>query len=228
MTGIATSDYITNQLHFYWFNINNEWEEYKKWIKWLIHQNPKKNRVVKFIISEMTYERYQINLVELSRELNMNGKFKLLLTKVDHFSKYDWALPIKNKDAVTVRNTIAQVFIRGYPRKLQTDNGKEFFNKVLSAYLDSIEVEHLLGAPYHSQSQGAIEAFNKTIQKELSKTYDNTKKDENENFDLELNLYQFLHYYNWKRQHTTTWQIPKHVMDNLNDQNIRKIVSLAT
>ena len=67
----------------------------------------------------MAYETYQIDLVELSRELNMNGKFKYLLTWVDHFSKYAWALPIKNKDAVTVRNTIAQVFIRGYPRILQ-------------------------------------------------------------------------------------------------------------
>ena len=57
----------------------------------------------------MTYERYQIDLVELPRELNMNGKFKYLFTWVDHFSKYAWALPIKNKNDVTVRNTIAQV-----------------------------------------------------------------------------------------------------------------------
>ena len=66
----------------------------------------------------MAYERYQINLVELSRELNINGKIKYLLTWVDHFSKYSWALPIKNKDAVAVRKTIAHVFIRGYRRIL--------------------------------------------------------------------------------------------------------------
>ena len=59
--------------------------------------------------------------------------------------------------------------------------------------MDSIEVDHVPSAPYHPQSQGAIEAFNKTVQKALSKAYDNTKKDENDKFDLELNLYQFLH-----------------------------------
>ena len=78
----------------------------KQWIKWRIHQNSKWKRVVKLRRSKMAYERYQIDLVELSRELNMNGKFKYLLTWVNHFSKCIWALPIKNKDAVTVRNTI--------------------------------------------------------------------------------------------------------------------------
>ena len=84
---------------------------------------------------------------------------------------------------------------------MQTDNGKEFANKVLSTYLGSIEVKHILGAPYHPQSQRVVEAFNKTVQKALSKEYDNTKKNENEKFDFESNLYQFLHFSNWKRQH---------------------------
>ena len=135
----------------------------------------------------------------------MNGKFKCLLKWVDHFSKYAWALPIRNKDTVTVKNTIAQVFIKGYSRILQTDNEKEVVNKELSTYLDSIEVEHEIDASYHSQSQGTIKEFNKKVQKEFSKAYDNTKKDENSKFDLELSLHQLLLYYNWKRQHSPTW-----------------------
>ena len=67
----------------------------------------------KFIRSKMTYERYQINLVDLSIELNMNWNFKYQVTLIDHFSKYAWTLPIK--DAVTVRNIIiAQIFTRGF------------------------------------------------------------------------------------------------------------------
>ena len=71
----------------------------------------KENR--KFIRSKMTYERYQINLIELSTKLNINWNFKYLLTWVDHFTKYVWTLPINNKDAVAVRNIIVQVYIRG-------------------------------------------------------------------------------------------------------------------
>ena len=82
----------------------------------------------------MAYKRFQIDFVELLRELNMNGKFKYLLTWFDHFCKYAWELPIKNKDVVTVRNTIAQVFIRGYWRIFKADNGKKFVNKEFNLF----------------------------------------------------------------------------------------------
>ena len=86
MTGRATADYIANQLHFYWpIFIMSEKKIKKQWIKWGIHQNPKRKRMVKFIRSKMAYKRYQIDFVELSRELNMNENFKHLLTWVDLF-----------------------------------------------------------------------------------------------------------------------------------------------
>ena len=36
----------------------------------------------------MAYERYLIDLVELSKKLNINGKFKHLLIWVENLSKY--------------------------------------------------------------------------------------------------------------------------------------------
>ena len=94
----------------------------------------------------------------------MKNKFSYLLTCIDHFSKYVWAIPIRNKESITVRDAIAQVFMHDYQELIQSDNGKEFTNKTLNAYLEGIDVKHLYGSPYHPQSQGAIEAFNKTVQ----------------------------------------------------------------
>ena len=37
--------------------------------------------------------------------------------------------------------------------------------RILEAYLISINVGHILESPYHPQSQGVIEAFNKIVQK---------------------------------------------------------------
>ena len=62
-----------------------------------------------------------------------------------------------------MRNAIAQVFIHGCPELIQTDNGKEFTNKALDTYLEGIDVKYLYGSQYHLQSQGAIEALNKTV-----------------------------------------------------------------
>ena len=157
----------------------------------------------------------------------MKNKFPYLLACIDHFSKYTWAIPIRNKESITVRNAIVQVLIHGYQELIQSDNGKEFTNKTLNVYLEGIYVKHLYGSPYHPQSQGAIEAFNKTVQKSLSATYDNAK-DEKLNWDLEMNLFKFLHYYNCKRDHTTTGQIPKYVLDNFNNEKIREIVMITT
>ena len=73
-----------------------------------------------------------------------------------------------------MRNAIAQVFIHGYQELIQSYNEKEFTNKTLNTYLEGIDVNHLYDSPYHPQSQGAIEAFNKTQQKFLTAAYDKT------------------------------------------------------
>ena len=65
-----------------------------------------------------------------------------------------------------------------------------------------------MGVPNHPQSQGTIEAYNKTIQRALSFAYVNVKLEEIE-WDLELNLFNFLHFYNGIWRHITTNEVPK-------------------
>ena len=56
---------------------------------------------------------------------------------------------------------------------LQTYIGKEFANWKLKSYIEGICIDHIFGAPYHPQSQGAIGVLNKTIQRALSSAYNN-------------------------------------------------------
>ena len=74
------------------------------------------------------------------KKLNSINKSPYLLTYVDHFTKYAWAIPINIKKVITVRNAFAQVSIQGYPEILQSDNEREFVYKILDAYLISINV----------------------------------------------------------------------------------------
>ena len=69
---------------------------------------------------------------------------------------------------------------------------------MLNAYLSEIEVKHLSRLPYHLQSQGAIEVFNKKMKIPLSAAYDNVK-DEKLDWNLEINLLHFLNFNNSKR-----------------------------
>ena len=53
-----------------------------------MHKAYKKKRVVKYIRTKIPYEKYQVDLVEISVDFNMKNKFPYLLTCIDHFSKY--------------------------------------------------------------------------------------------------------------------------------------------
>ena len=74
-----------------------------------------------------------------------------------------------------MRNTVAQVFMHGYLELIQSNNIKDFTNKILNAYLTEIQVKHLYESQYHPQFQGAIEDLNKSVQRSISTTYDNSK-----------------------------------------------------
>ena len=41
-------------------------------------------------------------------------------------------------------------------------------------------------------------------------------------WDLEMNLFDFLNFYNCKREHTTTGQIPTYVFGNFNNEKVRE------
>ena len=52
----------------------------------------------------------------------------------------------------------------GAPKILQSDNWGEFKNSLLEQYWSKVNVRQIFGSPYHPQSQGSVEAFNRTIQ----------------------------------------------------------------
>ena len=104
------------------------------------------------------------------------GKFNYILTVIDSYSKYTWVYPLVSKHDELIRNKLSSIFMIGHPDILQSDNGKEFWNKNVDNFLDNRGIKHVLGAPYHPQNQVVIEAFNKYFQYWLYKAYDNISK----------------------------------------------------
>ena len=66
------------------------------------------------------------------RHLPHNNK-KWILHAIDHWSKFNFAYAIESKHAVNVAHVLeVHIFpYFGVPRILQSDNGREFINKVL-------------------------------------------------------------------------------------------------
>jgi len=51
---------------------------------------------------------------------------------------------------------------------LLTDNGAGFAGEVMAKYLRARGVKHIFGAPYHPQTQGKVERFNRTMKEKVN------------------------------------------------------------
>ena len=86
-------------------------------------------------------------------------------------------------------------------------------------YLNKNRIHHVRGSPYHPQSQGEVEAFNRTVQNYLYLAK-NMNEDE---FILEDSILDFLLYYN-NRVHTTTRYSPYDIIEKRSDEKTMKKV----
>ena len=73
---------------------------------------------------------------------------------------------VKNQSADLILLTIKHFFtFYGFQEILQSDNKKEFVNQKVENYLSKNNIKFIHRRPYHPQSQGSDEAFNKYIKK---------------------------------------------------------------
>lgn len=78
------------------------------------------------------------------------------------------ALP--NQEAVTVaQKLVDEVICRyGVPEIIHTDQGSNFESQLIHELCDYLQITKTRTSPYHAQSDGMVEIFNKTLQSMLS------------------------------------------------------------
>lgn len=131
---------------------------------------PKKRKVVRPITSNMPKDRFQADLITMS-SIKYNNRHKaFILVVIDHFSKRVWAWPIAKKDAATIVAKFRELFEAGHVCAiLQTDNGTEFKNELMTDLCEEFGVLQVFGSAYSPQSQGCVERFNQTLGRMISK-----------------------------------------------------------
>ncbi|CAL9696274.1 unnamed protein product [Knipowitschia caucasica] len=89
---------------------------------------------------------------------------------IDYFTKWSEAYPLPSKTAADVAQCILKFFYRfGAPKRILTDQGKEFVNELNKELCKMLNIERSLCAPYHPQTNGLVEKHNGTIQRALCK-----------------------------------------------------------
>ena len=99
-----------------------------------------------------------------------NNGYSWIINIIDMFSKFAWSIPIKNKTAKEVTESVAKFLSENKaPSILQSDNGSEFTSVLFKSLMKKYNIKQILSAPYKPQSNGSIERFNGTLKRWIFK-----------------------------------------------------------
>ena len=67
-----------------------------------------------------------------------NRGYRYVLVTIDNFSKFGWTIPLKNKNAQTIKDSFENILIssKRRPDLIETDRGKEFYNNIFQDFLN--------------------------------------------------------------------------------------------
>ena len=73
-----------------------------------------------------------------------NKGFRYIFIIIDNFSKYLWAIPLKNKYSQTMTNEFSNILTKSKrkPLKIESDRGLEFYNSIFQNFLKSKNIQH--------------------------------------------------------------------------------------
>lgn len=161
---------------------------------------------------------FQIDLVEMIPYAQENDNFKYIFICINTFSKFAWAIPIKNKTAKEVSMAMESILSSGnknIPRNVQSDQGKEFFNTQFKKIMDKYNINHY--TTYSNLKSSIVERFNRTIKNKMWKEFSF-----NGNYRWVDMLQQLVNSYNNTVHRTTGYKPVKVNQRNANE--IQKLV----
>ena len=112
-----------------------------------------------------------------------------VLVMSDHFTKWVEAVPMANQCTDTVaRAFVDQVITRhGIPDRILTDQRRNFESDLMKRVMQLLGVKKVRTSPYHPQTDGQVERFNRTL-KGILTSYVN---DDHNYWDIHLQLALF-------------------------------------
>ncbi len=109
------------------------------------------------------FERWRVDIIRplpITREEN-----RYIVVAIDYFSRWSEVRSLKVANTDTVATFLYEKIICRFraSRILQSDRGTYFVNEVIQRLTKRFRIKYSLSSPYHSQLNGLVERFNKTL-----------------------------------------------------------------
>lgn len=137
-----------------------------------LHRQARKNFKRRRFIQKGILDTWQMDLVEMIPYVKFNKGYKYMLTVIDVFSKFAYALPLKTKTGLEITKALKSIIELNknrYPKNIHTDQGKEFYNSHFKNLMKEFNINH-----YHTYSNmkaSIVERFNRTLKNKMWKKF---------------------------------------------------------
>ena len=97
------------------------------------------------------------------------GGHKHVLVICDRFTKLTRAIPLRDATALTVSSAFIDTWVAAYgiPDSVLTDNGPQFASVYYQGILGLLGIASNYTSPYHPQTNGQVERYNRTLVRQL-------------------------------------------------------------
>ena len=131
---------------------------------------PKKNYATNKTDVYYIDDIWSLDILDLNDYGSKNNRgYRYVFVTIDNFSKFGWTIPLKNKNAQTIKDSFENILIssKRKPNLIESDRGKEFYNNIFQDFLNKNNIKLYS----RNSSLGAVfaERFNKSIRNLLEK-----------------------------------------------------------
>jgi hypothetical protein len=155
----------------------------KEWIQSLnpytrhryVSKKSKGSKIMAYGIDDL----WHVDLIDMQAHAKINKGFNYILTCIDVFSKFAWAILLKDKSADSVYFAFDKIFKSELssknisdsnkkfrlPKRIQSDHGKEFLNKQVMDLFKKNNISFYQTASYNKAC--VVERFNRTLKEKM-------------------------------------------------------------
>ena len=131
---------------------------------------PRKNYPTNKIVYNHIDEIWSIDLADMiDYKISNNKGFRYIFIIKDNYSKYLWAIPLKNKHRQTITDEFSYILTtsKRKPLKIESDRATEFYNSIFQNFLKSKNSHHF--SRYTDKGPSIAERVIKTLRNLLKK-----------------------------------------------------------
>lgn len=135
-----------------------------------LHKAARRNYERRHVDMRGLDETWQADLVDMSAYSAQNKGYKFLLTIIDNFSKFAWAVPTKTKNGHDITQAMSSILKqKRKPRNLHVDQGKEFYNKDFKELMREYDIN--MYSTFSGMKASICERFNRTLKNQMWKRF---------------------------------------------------------